>query len=132
MSRRFTIAQAARLLDMSERTLRRYVAGGKIKAVKDTSPETGTAWFLEAATIEALRGRDVKVEEEPKDVLDATDDEPMPEVLAFLIKRLDALLNRHVELEERVAAIERELELERQRQSRDLTLLRARWPFGKR
>lgn len=128
MSRRFTIAQAARLLDMSERTLRRYVAEGKIKAIKDTSPETGTAWFLEATTVEAMRGRSREVEEKPEDVLPS--DEPMPKVLVLLMKRLDALLDRHVELEGRVAGIERELKLERQ--SRDLTLLRARWPFGKR
>lgn len=51
---RLTIAQAARELGMSDRTLRRRVAEGKIEAVKGTTPETGCAWFIEEATIQAL------------------------------------------------------------------------------
>lgn len=54
MSERLTVAQAARALGMSERTLRRRVTTGKIEAVKDTTPETGSAWFIEQATIDAL------------------------------------------------------------------------------
>lgn len=51
---RLTIAQAARELGMSERTLRRRVTGGKIEGVKETTPETGSAWFIEQATVDAL------------------------------------------------------------------------------
>ena len=39
---------------MSERTVRRRVAAGKIEAVKDTSPETGAAYFIAQATVDAL------------------------------------------------------------------------------
>lgn len=66
-SSRLTVAQAARVLGMSERTLRRRVADGKIEAVKDSSPQTGAAWFIEQATVDALlapRGE----EEHKKDV----------------------------------------------------------------
>lgn len=51
---RLTIAQAALALGMSERTLRRRVADGKIEAVKDATPQTGVAWFIEQATVDAL------------------------------------------------------------------------------
>jgi excisionase family DNA binding protein len=53
-SSRLTVAQAARALGLSERTLRRRVSGGKIEAVKGTTPETGAAWFIEQATVDAL------------------------------------------------------------------------------
>jgi len=43
------------VLGISERTLRRRVADGKIEAAKNTSPETGAAWFIERATVEALK-----------------------------------------------------------------------------
>ena len=51
---RLTVAQAARELGISERTLRRRVAEGKIEAVKDATPQTGVAWFIERATVDAL------------------------------------------------------------------------------
>lgn len=140
MSGRFTIAQAARVLGMSERTLRRYVADGKIEAVKGTTPETGTAWFLDAATVEALALSPVlpdpmlapKEEQEDVDVPASCDAQAMPEPLCRLVERLDALLARSTLLEERVAGIERELEWQRGQQARHLTVLRARWPFGKK
>lgn len=65
---RFTIAQAARQLGISERTLRRRVADGKIEAVKDATPETGVAWFIEPSTLDALlnptTGEEQKQEDE--------------------------------------------------------------------
>lgn len=141
MSDRLTIAQAARVLGMSERTLRRHVADGKIEAVKGTTPETGTAWFLDAATVEALAVSPVlpdpilapKEEQEDVDVPTSYNADAMPEPLALLVERLDALLARSTLLEERVAGIERELEWwQRAQQARHLTVLRARWPFGKK
>lgn len=137
MSDRLTIAQAARVLGMSERTLRRHVADGKIEAVKGTTPETGTAWFLDAATVEALaksssQPASMRLLEEDVDVSASRDEETMPEPLARLVERLDALLSRSTLLEERVAGIERELEWQRAQASRQKAVLRARWPFGKK
>lgn len=138
MSHHLTIAQAARVLGMSERTLRRHVADRKIEAVKGTTPETGTAWFLEAATVEALSKAALQPDEnralrEQEDV-DAPDpnEETMPEALASLLERLDALFARSVLLEERVAGMERELEWQRAQAGRQKAVLRARWPFGKK
>lgn len=138
MSNRLTIAQAARVLRMSERTLRRHVADGKIEAVKGTTPGTGTAWFLDAATVEemrkaALQPDEKRVPEEQEDV-DTPDlsEEAMSEALASLLERLDALFARSVLLEERISGIERELEWQREQQARQKTVLRARWPFGKK
>lgn len=139
MSQRLTIAQAARVLGMSERALRRHVADGKIEAVKGSTPETGTAWFLDAATVEALGASSAKpapvlaAEEEQEDVgAPVSGDEVVPETLSHLLKRFDALLDRSAQLEERVAAIERELERQREQKTRQTTVLRARWPFGKK
>lgn len=140
MSQRFTIAQAARVLGMSERTLRRHVADGKIEAVKGTTPETGTAWFLDAATVEALVASPVlpdstlapKEEQEDVKAAASCNEEAMPEPLARLVERLDALFARSTLLEERVAAIERELEWQRAQVGRQKAVLRARWPFGKK
>lgn len=139
MSRRLTIAQAARVLGMSERTLRRHVADGKIEAVKGTTPETGTAWFLDAATVAALAASPVVPdqihvveEQEDVDMSASCDEEAMPEALASLLERLDALFARSVLLEERVAGIERELEWQRAQAGRQKAVLRARWPFGKK
>ena len=67
---RLTVAQAALALGMSERTLRRRVADGKIAAVKDSTPTTGTAWFIEAATVDALlcpSSQSAPTEEEQKE-----------------------------------------------------------------
>lgn len=139
MSQRLTIAQAARVLGMSERTLRRHVADGKIEAFKGSTPETGTAWFLEAATVEALGASSVKCapvlsdEEEQEDVdAPASGDEVVPETLSHLLKRFEALLDRSAHLEERVATVERELEGQREQRARQTTVIRARWPFGKK
>lgn len=55
---------------MSERTLRRRVTSGKIEAIKDTTPETGSAWFIEQTTIDALLNPAIEVapkEEEEDD-----------------------------------------------------------------
>lgn len=66
---RLTIAQAARHLGISERTLRRRVAEGKIEAVKDATPQTGVAWFIEQATVDALSkpAQEEEQKEEPAD-----------------------------------------------------------------
>ena len=50
---------------ISERTLRRRIADGKIEAVKHATPQTGVAWFIEQATVDALSNP--TPEEEPAD-----------------------------------------------------------------
>ncbi len=64
---RLTIAQAARALGMSERTLRRRVTDGKIKAVKAATPETGVAWFIEQTTLDTLLNPQPGEEEQEKE-----------------------------------------------------------------
>ncbi len=49
-----TIAQAARVWGMSEGALRRRVSDGSIKAIQGMASKRRAAWFIEAATIEAL------------------------------------------------------------------------------
>lgn len=49
-----SIAQAARVWGMSEGALRRRVADGKVEAVRGAPGKRRAAWFIEAATIEAL------------------------------------------------------------------------------
>ncbi len=54
-------------MGISERTLRRRVTDGKIEAVKDATPQTGVAWFIEQATVDALSRLALR-EEEQKEV----------------------------------------------------------------
>jgi hypothetical protein len=62
---------------MSERTLRRRVADGKIEAVKDATRETGVAWFIEQATVDALSQSALR-EEEQKEVEPVESSAPAP------------------------------------------------------
>ena len=86
MDKPLTVAQAAQVLGMSERTLRRRVASGQIDAVKGTTPETGAAWFIEAATIDAL-SRPAPRQEEQKEVEPAGNPAPIePEPPAEVVQ----------------------------------------------
>lgn len=75
-----TVAQAARALGMSERTLRRRVADGKIEAFKDTSPVTGRAWFIEQATVDALLKPPPQEDEQEKEEISLVRVEPRERV----------------------------------------------------
>jgi len=69
-------------LGISERTLRRWVADGKIEAVKDATPQTGVAWFIEQATVDAL-SRPASRQEEQQEVEPVGNSAPVePEPLA--------------------------------------------------
>ncbi len=120
-----SVAQAARALNMSERTLRRHIALGKIEATKDSSSSNSSAWFIARATVEALLAfgqKPVSTDEEKEDVPDALpapcDEEEIPANLALLLKRVEELAACCVALEERVAQLERELELLSQKPNR--------------
>ncbi len=113
-----SVAQAARALNMSERTLRRHIALGKIEATRSSSPSNGSAWFVPRATVEALLASGPKpmaADEEKEDVPDALpapcDEQEIPANLSLLLKRVEELAACFVALEERVAQLERELEL---------------------
>lgn len=113
-----SVAQAARALNMSERTLRRHIALEKIEATRSSSPSNGSAWLIARATVEALLASGQKLvstDEEKEDVpvnLPAPcGEEEMPANLVLLLKRVEELAACFVALEERVAQLERELEL---------------------
>ncbi len=111
-----SVAQAAHALNMSERTLRRHIALGKIEATRSSSPSNGSAWLIARATVETLLASGQKpMSADEEDVLDALpascDEEKMPANMALLLKRIEELAACFVALEERVAQLERELEL---------------------
>lgn len=123
MSDRFSINQAALVLGVSERTLRRHIKAGKIEAVKDQAPGSGGSWFIERPAIEALRRCPSKEEVLPKD-------EALPEVLSRLLLRVDELATHGEALEERIATLEREWAAQREGEREPPP--RTRWPFRRK
>ena len=106
MNGRLTLEQTARTLGVSERTLRRHIAAGKIAAVKDTAPGRGGAWFFDASTVRALLPP--TEEEEKEDVPaseTATPAPPQPDEIARLNERLDALGHEHALLKQQMAQV---------------------------
>lgn len=126
-----TITQAAPLLGMSERTLRRHVAVGRIEAIKASSPVTGSAWFIPQAVVNALRrprkSAALPSKEEQNEATPC--DEAMPQGVASLMEQIEVLAARAALLEERIAELENEDESLRPSQNAEP---RAWWPFPKR
>lgn len=140
MSQRLTLDQAAQTLGVSERTLRRHIQAGKIRAIKNTAPGRRGGWLLEEATVRALVSA-VSAREEQKEQEEAAPlgAEPEREERALLEKRVEqleregALLREQLESAlERIADIE-EREDERERAGRGAAPAspRAWWPLSK-
>ncbi len=127
-----TTAQAAPLLGMSERTLRRHAAVGRIEAIKASSPVTGSAWFIPQATVSALRHpreRVIATDKEEQEEAAPCDDEAMPRSVAHLLEQVEVLAARAALLEERITELESEDESLRPSQT---PKPRAWWSFPKR
>lgn len=132
-----SIAQAATLLGLSQRTLRRRVADGKIAAVKGSSPATAAAWFIEPDVMDALlRGARkaplAQEKGEPAPVPSLPDEEETaPVALLPLLEWMEELAAQNARLEERIEGIERdskrEREQERRQNARILALIGALW-----
>jgi hypothetical protein len=131
MSGRLSLGAAAQELGVSERTLRRHIAAGKIEAVKDPAPGSGGSWFIERAIVEALSRRPPKEDADPAD-------EMLPQTLVRLLKRVDELEECGAALEERIACLEREWDAPRAPDTPRVSSPsqssegRGRWPFRRK
>lgn len=139
MSQRLTLDQAAQTLGVSERTLRRHIQAGKIRAIKNTAPGRGGGWLLEEATVRALVSAVSAGEEQEEQEATPPNTELEREERALLEKRVEqleregALLREQLESAlERIADIEaREDERERAGRSAAPASPRAWWPLSK-
>ena len=53
---RYTVRQAAKILDVSEETVRRYIRQRKLNATKVKSVGMKTAWAIDPKVLEAFTG----------------------------------------------------------------------------
>ncbi len=107
MNGRLTLEQTAHTLGVSERTLRRHIAAGKIAAIKDTAPGRGGAWFFDASTVRALLPP-TEEEEQKEDVPLSEEATPAPsqaDEIALLNERLDVLGHEHALLKQQMAQV---------------------------
>ncbi len=130
MNKRLTLDQAAQTLGVSERTLRRHIQAGKIRAIKNRAPGRRGGWLLEEATVRFLIAPNGADEvEEQEEAIEAERQET-----ALMGERVEQLEREAAQLREQLAeALERIAGLEAREDERNVAPATARawWPRSK-